>query len=106
MLTKPYLTILKISGPPKPFFWLFLNTLYYCCIFTCYASMMHTSKLLGYIHDDLLVNSEMASLCGGAILPEIQLYCTLQHLAGGLYSDIQFFTGISAASFYGEQLSI
>jgi hypothetical protein len=41
--------------------------------------MMQTSfnKLLGYIHDDLRFDSEMASLCGSAILPESQLYCTL-----------------------------
>jgi hypothetical protein len=58
------------------------------------------TKLLGYIHDSLLVDSDMASLCGGEIAPEIQLYCTLRYMAGGSYSDVQFFTGISTASFY------
>jgi hypothetical protein len=58
------------------------------------------TKLLGSIHDALLVDRDMASLCGGVIVPEIQLYCTLQYIAGGMYSDIQFFTGISTASFY------
>jgi hypothetical protein len=43
----------------------------------------------------------MASLCGSEIALEIQLYCTLQYIAGGSYSDIQFFMGISTASFYG-----
>jgi hypothetical protein len=64
--------------------------------------MMLTSftKLLGYIHDSLLVDRDMASLCGGVIVLEIQLYCTLQYIAGGSYSNIQFFTGISTASFY------
>jgi hypothetical protein len=58
------------------------------------------TKLLGYIHDSLLVDSDMASLCGGEIALEIQLYCTLQYIADGLYSDIQFFMVISTASFY------
>jgi hypothetical protein len=58
------------------------------------------TKLLGYIHDSLLVDSDMASLRGGEIALEIQLYCTLWYIAVGLYSDIQFFTGIATASFY------
>jgi hypothetical protein len=72
------------------------------CIFTCHVRMTLTSftKLLGYIRDSLLVDSDMASLCGGVIVPEIQLYCTLWYIAGGSYSDIKFFTGISTASFY------
>jgi hypothetical protein len=71
-------------------------------IFTCHVRMTLTSftKLLGYIRDSLLVDSDMASICGGVIVPKIQLYCTLWYIAGGLYSDIQFFTGISTASFY------
>jgi hypothetical protein len=79
----------------------FTETHGHFCILTWHVCMTHTSftKLLGYIHDNLLVNSEMASLCGGAIVPEIQLYCTLWCSAGGLYYDIQFFTGISTASF-------
>jgi hypothetical protein len=58
------------------------------------------TKFLSFICDSLLVDSDMASLRGGEIVPEIQLYCTLWYIAGGLYSDIQFFTGISSASFY------
>jgi hypothetical protein len=58
------------------------------------------TKLLGFIRDSRLVDSDMASLCGGIIAPEIQLHCTLQYIAGGLYSDIKFFMGISTASFY------
>jgi hypothetical protein len=47
-------------------------------IFTRHVCMTLTSftKLLGYIHDSLLVDSDMASLRGGEIAPEIQLYCT------------------------------
>jgi hypothetical protein len=58
------------------------------------------TKLLGYICDSCLVDSDMASLCGGIVVPEIQLYCTLWYIAGGPYSGIKFFTGISAACFY------
>jgi hypothetical protein len=65
-------------------------------VFTRHVRMTLTSftKLLGYIRDSLRVDSDMASLCGGEIALEIQLYCTLQYMAGGSYSDIQFFTGI------------
>jgi hypothetical protein len=68
-------------------------------IFTRHVRMTLPSftKLLGYIHDSLLVDSDMASLRGGAIAPEIQLYCTLRYMAGGSYSDVQFFTGISTS---------
>ena len=58
------------------------------------------NKLLGWIKHDLLVNEQMVSLRGGAILPELQLYCALRWLAGGSYSDIKYMTGISTASFY------
>jgi len=57
-------------------------------------------KLLSFIRDDLMVDQEMANIRGGAILPEIALYATLRYLAGGSYSDIRFFTGISTSSFY------
>ena len=42
----------------------------------------------------------MGSLRGGAILPELCLYACLRYLAGGSYSDIKFFTGISVPSLY------
>ena len=42
----------------------------------------------------------MAQLQGGEIIPEIFLYCTVCYLAGGSYTDIFFFVGISSASFY------
>jgi len=46
------------------------------------------------------VNEQMAALRGGAIIPEIKLYCALCWLAGGSYSDVFFFCGISRASFF------
>lgn len=56
--------------------------------------------LLEYIREDLEVDTEMAAKRGGAIVPELCLYCTLRWLAGGSYSDIYMFVGISTASFY------
>jgi DDE superfamily endonuclease len=58
------------------------------------------NKLLTFVRNDLQVNIKMAGLRGGAILPEICLYLCLRFLAGGSYSDIRFFTGVSVASFY------
>ena len=57
-------------------------------------------KLLSYVKPDLAVDTLMADLRGGPILPEISLYCTLRYLAGGSYADIFIFCGISKASFY------
>ena len=42
----------------------------------------------------------MASLCGGAIIPELCVYITLQYLTGGSYTDIFFLVGISQSSFF------
>jgi hypothetical protein len=39
-------------------------------------------------------------LRGGAIIPELCLYCTIRWLAGGSYTDIFFYCGISKTSFY------
>ena len=57
-------------------------------------------KLLGYIRHDLIVNEVMAKPRGGAIIPEICLFCTLRWLAGGSYLDICDIAGISKPSFY------
>ena len=46
------------------------------------------------------MDSDMAQLQGGVIILEILLYCVLHYLAGGSYTDIFFFVGISKASFY------
>lgn len=70
--------------------------------FTRHIRMSHDSfnKLLSVLQQDLTVDREMAKLRGGAILPEVCLYVCLRYLAGGSYSDIKYFTGISSASFY------
>ena len=70
--------------------------------FVRHIRMSHDSftRLLSVVRKDLEVDTEMAELRGGAILPEICLYVCLRYLAGGSYSDIKFFTGISVASFY------
>jgi DDE superfamily endonuclease len=57
-------------------------------------------KLLEYIREGLEVDVAKASSRGGAILPEICLFCTLRWLAGGSYLDIFALTGVSVASFY------
>ena len=62
--------------------------------------MSSFDKLLSYIRESLEVDSNMAWLQGGEIIPEILLYCMLRYLAGGSYTDIFFFVGISSASFY------
>jgi len=58
------------------------------------------NKLLSFIRQDLEVDMLQAARRGGAILPELCLYCTLRWLAGGSYSDIYMFAGISKSSFY------
>jgi hypothetical protein len=57
-------------------------------------------KLVGLIEQDLAVDEASANLRGGAIIPEICLYCTLRYLAGGSYLDVSDVAGISQASFY------
>lgn len=57
-------------------------------------------KLLSFIRNDLEKDQHMAWLRGGPILPEIMLYCCIRWLAGGMYSDIYMFTGVSRSSFY------
>jgi DDE superfamily endonuclease len=57
-------------------------------------------RLLSFIRDKLKVDKQMGSLRGGAILPELCLYACLRYLAGGSYSDIKFFTGMSVPSVY------
>ncbi|KAI2492717.1 hypothetical protein MHU86_21824 [Fragilaria crotonensis] len=58
------------------------------------------NKLTNLIRHALKVDEDMANLRGGPIIPEICLYCCLRYLAGGSYSNIRFFTGISTASLY------
>lgn len=57
-------------------------------------------KLVGYIRERTLVQESMAQLRGGIIIPEIRLYAVLRWLAGGSYSDILYFCGISKSTFF------
>jgi hypothetical protein len=57
-------------------------------------------QLLGYIRDKISVKEDMAALRGGVIIPEVRLYAVLRWLAGGSYTDILYFCGISKAAFY------
>ena len=65
-----------------------------------HMSFQFFQKLVGLLNNSLLVDQEMASLCGGAIIPELCVYVTLQYLAGGSYMDIFFLIGISKSSFF------
>ena len=57
-------------------------------------------KLVLLLRDDLLVHETFANLRGGAIIPDLCLFCTLRFLAGGSYLDITDIVGISKSSFY------
>lgn len=59
-------------------------------------------KLLLFIRHDLIVDEAQAARRGGAIIPELQLYCAIRYLAGGLYSDIFYFCGISRSAFHAS----
>ena len=47
-----------------------------------------------------MVKQDMASLQGGAIIPELCVYVTLWYLAGGSYTDIFYLITISQPLFY------
>ena len=67
-----------------------------------HMSMSSFDQLLSYIRKTLEVDSDMAQLQGGVIIPEILVYCMLRYFAGGSYTNIFFFVGISKASFYHD----
>ena len=74
-------------------------------MFRRHLRMTHESFviLLDKIRPHLPVPDEqMGALRGGIILPELRLYATIRYLAGGSYSDICFFCGISVAAFYSS----
>jgi hypothetical protein len=59
------------------------------------------SNLLLLIKDHLKkVDKEMAKKRGGEVIKELRLYATIRYLAGGSYSDICYFCGISKSTFY------
>ena len=57
-------------------------------------------KLVRLLHNGLLINQEMASLCGGAIIPELCVYITLWYLGCESSMDIFFLVVISQSSFF------
>lgn len=57
-------------------------------------------KLLSYLRPTLSVDNMMGRFRGGAIIPEVRLYSVLRWLAGGSYTDILYFCGISKPSFF------
>ena len=60
------------------------------------------NKLLSFLLPRLINDEQKSNGHGGAIIPELRLYCTLRYLAGGSYLDIHFFCGISETSFYSS----
>ena len=57
-------------------------------------------RLLSMIKDKLTVDEIQAARRGGAVLPELQLYCTLRFLGGAMYSDLFYFCGISRSALH------
>ena len=56
--------------------------------------------LLSFVCYTLQVDTTKAASCGGMIIPELCLYCTLCYLVGASYLDIIVFAGISTSLFY------
>ena len=74
----------------KPFFWHHLHMMYnlFC-------------KLLKQLTEHLdTTNNAIGGSKGHEISIELYLYATIRYLAGGCYSDICLFCGISIARFY------
>lgn len=63
-----------------------------------YESFCNLMSLIEHQQKD--VNSDMANLRGGEVIKELRLYLTIRYLAGGSYSDICFFCGISTSTLY------
>ena len=57
-------------------------------------------KLTNLLRESLQVDSPMGALRGGAIEPEVSVYCTIRYLGGGNWSDIIEVMGISKSKFY------
>ena len=58
------------------------------------------TNLVRLIQEHVEKNEKMSFIRGGKIIPEVHLYATIRYLAGGLYSDICNFCGISVPTFY------
>jgi hypothetical protein len=56
--------------------------------------------LLSFLYDDLEVDILQAEKRGGAIIPQISLYCCIRFLCGASYTDICLFACISQTGYY------
>ena len=70
-----------------------------------HMSLTSFEKLLSFIRQSLEVDSAMAQLRGGVIIPEIALYCTLRYIAGGSYTNIflSVYLNLCSTKLYGRQ---
>ena len=50
--------------------------------------------LLSLICDAIQVDEAKTASCGGMIIPELRLYCTLHYFAGESYLDVSVFLGL------------
>ena len=57
-------------------------------------------KLVGLQQESLTVKQDMASLQGGAIIPELCVYVTLWYLSSGSHTNIFYLICILQPSFY------
>jgi DDE superfamily endonuclease len=57
-------------------------------------------KLAGILRDGLQHDERMGALRGGAVTPELCIFCTLRYLAGASYLDIMRSAGISQTKLY------
>jgi len=56
-------------------------------------------NLVNMVGPSLSVDSAMAKLRGGPIMPELCVFCTVRHFAGGSHLDIVDICGVSVPSF-------
>ena len=70
-----------------------------------HMSLTSFEKLLSFIRQSLEVDSAMAQLRGGVIIPEIALYCMLCYIAGHLYTNIFLlgYLNLLFTELYGRQ---
>jgi hypothetical protein len=57
-------------------------------------------KLVDLLQNDLKVDAKMASLRGGEISPEMEVFLTIRYLSGGTALDVNELLEVSRAAFY------
>ena len=65
-----------------------------------HMSFASFEKLVGLLQESLTVKQDMASLQGGAIIPELCVYVTLWYLSSGSHTNIFYLICILQPSFY------